>query len=169
MTNYIMVDNNGYIRSYMPGHHRAMNDGVVYEHILVAESMLGRELMDSEVVHHLDLCRSNNNPSNLIVFKTMSDHTRFHMTGVMEPTGDGTYISPESEFRNGYDICPICGGKKTRRANTCQSCRERSNPSRKPPMDTLDELLKTHNKSEIGRMYGVSTTAVRKWIKSYQL
>lgn len=163
---------NGYIGIYKPDHHRAMNNGMVYEHILVAESMLGRELMDSEVVHHLDLCRSNNDPSNLIVFKTMSDHTRFHNTGVMEPTGDGTYISPELEFRNGYDRCPICGGKKTRRANACKSCQERSNqsrPSRKPPMDTLDELLKTHNKSEIGRMYGVSETAVRKWIKSYQL
>ena len=161
----------------MPGHHRAMNDGVVYEHILVAESMLGRELMDSEVVHHLDLCRSNNNPSNLIVFKTISDHTRFHMTGVMKQVCDGTYISPESELRNEYNICPICGGMKERRANVCRKCYDSCNcnpyarKSKKPSKEVLADLLIAHNnnKSSIARIYGVSQTAVRKWIKSYQL
>ena len=37
----------------------------------------------------------------------------------------------------------------------------------KPTKDELEELLKTHSRSAIGRMYGVSCNAVRKWIAKY--
>lgn len=41
--------------------------------------------------------------------------------------------------------------------------------SKKPIKDDLIELLKNYNQSEIGRMFGVSSSAVKKWIKSYGL
>ena len=58
---------------YMPAHHRADSTGCVYEHIVVAEKKLGRELKDGECVHHLNEIRNDNREENLIVFKTIAD------------------------------------------------------------------------------------------------
>jgi len=46
-------------------------------HIQIAEEMLGRPLLPDEVVHHIDLDRHNNDPSNLMVM-TRSEHARLH-------------------------------------------------------------------------------------------
>lgn len=159
---------NGYIGVYNPSHHRAMKNGIVYEHILVAEQILGRELKKDEVVHHIDSCRTNNDPANIVVFRTLADHTRFHETGRMEITNDGTYIAPESECPSGYNLCPVCGKLKAKRSSTCASCRAERDYV-KPEKDVLIRLALKHNKSQIGRMCGVSCTAVRKWLKSYEL
>ena len=70
---------NGYVRIYMPNHPHANISGMVYEHVLVAEKKLGRYLTAEEVVHHIDHNRSNNNPDNLMIFKTKKDHSIFHM------------------------------------------------------------------------------------------
>ena len=51
---------NGYKMLYMPAHHRADSTGCVYEHIVVAEKKLGRELKDGECVHHLNEIRNDN-------------------------------------------------------------------------------------------------------------
>lgn len=45
---------NGYYMYYLPNHHLANKTGTVYEHMLVAEAMLGRELKTGEEVHHKD-------------------------------------------------------------------------------------------------------------------
>ena len=59
--------------------------GVSYEkyygrhtHRVVAEATLGRPLTKSEVVHHIDGNKRNNNPSNLMVFPTQADHAAWH-------------------------------------------------------------------------------------------
>lgn len=49
-----------------------------HTHRIVAEKMLGRKLRKGEVVHHIDGNKRNNDPSNLIVFKTQADHVRYH-------------------------------------------------------------------------------------------
>lgn len=82
---------NGYISIYKPEHNRAFENGCVYEHILVAEKMLGRELKASECVHHIDKNRMNNSTDNLIIFSSSSDHIRYHGGGQLIPNGDGTY------------------------------------------------------------------------------
>lgn len=63
---------------YRPDHPRSHKNGYVYEHILVAEQSLGRTITPSEVVHHIDGDISNNDPSNLHVFASQSDHIRHH-------------------------------------------------------------------------------------------
>lgn len=48
-----------------------------YVHRLLAEKALGRPLKKSEVVHHLDYDRTNNDPSNLVIC-TQSYHKILH-------------------------------------------------------------------------------------------
>ena len=52
---------NGYIRVWVDG------IGYRYEHRVVMEKMLGRPLLHTEAVHHIDGDRKNNNESNLSV------------------------------------------------------------------------------------------------------
>lgn len=68
----------GYILAYCPGHHRANKKGYVLEHILVAEKKYQREIKESEIIHHIDLDRQNNDPDNLILFENIPDHCRYH-------------------------------------------------------------------------------------------
>jgi len=59
--------NIGYVRVYCPMHKKANTWGYVYEHVVIAEQKLERELHSNEVVHHKDGLRWNNNPENLEV------------------------------------------------------------------------------------------------------
>lgn len=70
--------NGGYIAYHIPEHPLARSNGLVFEHTLVAEGTLGRHLTEIEVVHHKDKNKLNNDPSNLMVFTTTADHTRYH-------------------------------------------------------------------------------------------
>jgi hypothetical protein len=44
-----------------------VNGAYMYEHRYVVERQLGRKLLRSEIVHHIDHNRLNNDPSNLVV------------------------------------------------------------------------------------------------------
>lgn len=47
-------------------------------HRIIAEEILGRPLKKGEVVHHIDGNKKNNNPSNLMIFKSQSEHAKWH-------------------------------------------------------------------------------------------
>lgn len=53
----------GYIMKKVKGHPR--NNGYVFEHILVMEEYLGRNLSDGETVHHINGVRDDNRVENL--------------------------------------------------------------------------------------------------------
>lgn len=57
---------------------KVKRNGINYmEHRWNAEQILGRKLTPQETIHHIDGNKLNNNPENLILFKTMSEHRQY--------------------------------------------------------------------------------------------
>lgn len=87
------INHKGYIEVFMPEHHRARGNGYVFEHIVVAEIKVGRNINRGENVHHIDHDKQNNSPDNLEVMDA-SEHTKNHHT----------------RARTGVDkSCVVCG------------------------------------------------------------
>lgn len=154
-------DKDGYVAYYIPNHHLANKAGIVFEHMIVAEELLGRNLNPGETVHHKDRNRSNNSLDNLMVFKTNADHSAYHAGCDIELDGD-VYVAIRIPKKNN---CPICGGQKFVVANICLNCHKERNAKHIPSKDELSCLLVEYNMVQIGKMFGVSDNAVRKWCK----
>jgi len=67
---------NGYIliKDYNHPDRNSQND--ILEHRLVMSKFLKRSLMKDEIVHHIDFDRSNNEISNLYLYKNRGEHLR---------------------------------------------------------------------------------------------
>lgn len=68
------IDKSGYVLRLCRDHPYANNAGYVREHRLVMEKTLGRYLLPSEVVHHLNDDKQDNRPSNLKLYATNGKH-----------------------------------------------------------------------------------------------
>lgn len=187
---------NGYVAVYLPDHHRAFDNGCVYEHILIAEKMLGRKLTKEECVHHIDSDRTNNEEENLMVFASQYDHVAFHGGCKAKLLNNGSYTCDvlyidECNYKyqlncfedivdletvvfiknkGYYNLCPICKKKlKTISANKCDHCYQKSKGKNIPSKEVLEELIKKESFVSIGKKYKVSDNAVRNWCKKYNL
>lgn len=144
----------GYIRYY------SGRKALLREHQYVAQIAYG--LPDGYHVHHIDSNRLNNRADNLAVL-TPAEHGKLHF--------------PQSRMTV---TCPVCtrqfqtfpGRIATHNVKYCSiACRgiaERKveHPSR----SRLTELMaEVKNFCELGRKFGVSDNAVRKWAKIYGL
>ncbi len=55
-----------------------VENGLDFEHILVAQKKIGRRLNPNESVHHLNHLRADNRPQNLAVMLNDDDHSYIH-------------------------------------------------------------------------------------------
>lgn len=69
---------NGRAYTMVKGHHRASRDGYVPNYVLNIEKFLGRSLEKGEVVHHINMDKSNDDPFNLYVCKDNKEHKLLH-------------------------------------------------------------------------------------------
>lgn len=72
------LTNGGYTLVYQPEHPHTRHDGMVMEHRLVMEQMLGRYLLLAEVVHHINGVKHDNAETNLQLFGSISTHSKHH-------------------------------------------------------------------------------------------
>jgi hypothetical protein len=79
-----------YVLVRAPKHPRAVGDGYVYEHILVAERQLKRSLTPDEDVRHINGNTQDNRPSNLEIISTNIDYRARSVGYDSEPTNRKT-------------------------------------------------------------------------------
>lgn len=112
-----IVDLDGYVLVSAPdGHPQARATGVIAEHRLVAEKSIGRYLLPTEVVDHIDGLHLHNAPDNLRVFDSNADHLRATISGLKpnwSPEGFAKMQIP-SQIRPAYPRIDSYGQRRER-------------------------------------------------------
>lgn len=183
-----LVNNVGYLLVHQPEHPRADKSGAykgyVYEHIVVAETKIGRFLRKAEQVHHLDFNRVNNCPENLLVLLG-SSHRQLHAwldsVGYEPPESERFRYADSRRIKTVMAECIRCRRCKfplsNRSSKFCSlECRRKRGAkfvkgtvTKRPSKKKLVRLLAKYNWVKVGKRYGVSDNAVRKWARSYGL
>lgn len=99
------VDSYGYIMR------RIAPDVWKHEHRIVMQEMMDRALLPTEHVHHIDLCKTNNKPENLILLTTQ-EHRALHVrmySGTWSTEFDECVWCGTSEIpHKGRGLCDKC-------------------------------------------------------------
>lgn len=152
-------------------HPHADANGIIAEHIVMAEKKLGRYLREGETVHHIDGNKKNNSPDNLMVFATRADHTLYHHGGVAYEKGD-VWICKRINVKA---VCEFCGrvfilpkGRKIREHIYCSmECAYAARGKINSEIDdVIDELHRCNgNFTKASVKFGVSSNALVKMLK----
>lgn len=161
-----------YKQLFLPDHPNASVNGCIYEHVIVAEKLLGRKLKQKEVVHHIDGNKKNNAPENIMVFATNADHIRFHRGGTPFREGD-VWKSTSKEKESA--ICKFCGKvfypvQASKHTKYCSpKCKAEDKRKYKLTIEEIKEKLFEYkgNFSALARELNVSSSGIAKYLKMH--
>lgn len=91
------VDGRGYIRISNPEYDGSK--GYSYEHRLVVELLIGRELSSDECVHHINEIKTDNRLENLFL-TTNSEHSVIHREGKPQSLNRRKNMRDKTRVRN---------------------------------------------------------------------
>lgn len=115
-------------------------------------------------LHHKDGNHYNNDLDNLAILCP-------NCHSIQEGNSGANIKSCKEKVELKYFCCD-CGAVISRGATRCKSCAAKEaqkNKTNKPSREELKVLIRTVPFVQIGRMFGVSDNAVRKWCDSYGL
>lgn len=100
-------------------------------------------------------------------------HREIHEGVVGLPKETPIFLKEYEEYQairaeSRFDVCRICGTKKRKNSSTCSaecSAIKRRKIKERPTKEQLLEELKTTSYVQLGKKYGVSDNAIRKWLK----
>ena len=125
--------------------------GKVYYHRNVKSLDIGRWVREDEIIHHIDGNKKNNSAENLKILDR-SSHNKLH--------------KGEAEVKN----CLSCGHETINKKYCSRLCCEMSRRIvNRPTKETLEQELKVMSWVSIGKKYGVSDNAIRKWARRYKI
>lgn len=162
MTEKAVISSDGYVR--------ISNDrtNTQTEHTRVAEKKLGRKIGKKEIVHHIDENRSNNDPDNLLIFRTNGDHTVHHSKIPHEliRTQDGSYLAVKLQM-----FCKFCS-RPFEPAVFDQVycdliCYGKQKAKNIPSSSELSDLVFKMPATKIAEKFGVSDVTIKKWCDKF--
>lgn len=141
------------------------------KHRYVAEQIVHRRLYHNEVVHHIDGNKKNNDINNLMIFRSNTDHLKYHNGAKLIDMQDGTFTC-EDWFV--VLTCKNCGKQFQTQNTNAKFCSDKcySDYLRIPiklDRKTLIYKLKRHSIREIAEECNVCASTIRVWIKKYNI
>lgn len=100
----VIVDKHGYILVHWPDHPEANYLGYVRQHRILMERMLGRALLEGEVVDHRNGHTWQNSDENLRLFPSNGEHLRVTRTGRKKLSRDERERLTREAVRRGSQI-----------------------------------------------------------------
>ena len=152
---HILVENSSYKNSYLLKK-RLIEEGLKENKCEICNQLpehMGKPL--SLQLHHINGNHNDNRLENLQIL-CPNCHSQTDNYGIKN-----------AKIIKKHNYCSKCGREISRKASLCLECLgEEKRKVKRPSKEELLELIKTKSFCEIGRMFGVSDNAVRKWCKA---
>ena len=123
-------------------------------------------------LHHIDGDRTNNVLDNLQLLcpncHSLTDNWRGKGNkGYVVLNKKEKITLPKKKKVTFINRCIVCGKVISSKSNYCKRCVPHKRKVKRPTKEYLEDLIKTNSFVSLGKRFGVSDTAIRKWCKSY--